>query len=46
MNKHNYTDLIKGRLNKINELEGFDKRWLKYGLYTLTLTSHWCFGWS
>jgi hypothetical protein len=34
MNKHNYTDLCKDRLNALDKLEGYDKRWLKYGLYT------------
>jgi hypothetical protein len=34
INKHNYTDLIKDKVNNLNKLEGFDKRWLKHGLYT------------
>jgi hypothetical protein len=35
MNKHNYTEIIKDNLNKLDELKGFDKRWLKYKLSIL-----------
>jgi hypothetical protein len=29
INKHNYTDLIKDKVNNLNKLEGFDKRRLR-----------------